>query len=259
MISARRAGLVVAALAAMLLAAGCASVTEGRGSADLSGSGSSSSSRPDFPSTSPTPPGPSESSAVGTPTPTPTPSPTPEPITTSQREEVLVTASGGQEVSRLVAVPGGYEAATYDQRGHIRFWFDPLSSLRWRQVGTSRYPYVPQIGPPGAQSDGRLLRNMRHATFIITGQFTGDGSGNAVAFTTGPRGWGAIKAEKDGNIGPSGRPVGSDQIGLSYGFAFSGGYLITADCSLDRPISDCDTNPIVKRWVWTGSDFRRVR
>jgi hypothetical protein len=257
MISARRAGMVGAALVA-LLAAGCASVTDGRGSADLSGSRSASSSRPDFPSTSVTPSTPSSSEASTT-APTPTPSPTPQPITNSQREEVLVTTSGGQDVSVLVAVPGGYEAATYDQRGHVRFWFDPVSSLRWRLIGTSRYPYVPQIGPPGAESDGRLLRYMRHATFIITGQFTGDGSGNAVAFTTGARGWGVIKAKKNGNIGPSGRPVGRDQIGLSYGFAFSGGYLVTADCSLDRPISDCDTHPVVKRWVWTGSDFRRVR
>jgi hypothetical protein len=252
MTSVRRPARVVSCVIVLLLAAACASVTSGQGSAGPSVSGATSSSRPDFPSGSATPSGSNSTSD------TPTPSSTPGPVTGSQRERALMTATGGQEISKLVRVPGGYEAASYDQRGHIRFWFDPVSSERWQRIGTSRYPYVPQIGPPNARSDGELLRRMRHATFLITGEFTGDGSGNAVAFTTGARGWGVIKAEPNGNIGPSGRPVGRDQIGLSYGFAFADGYLVTADCSPDRPIADCDTSPIVKRWVWTGSDFRQV-
>jgi hypothetical protein len=85
-----------------------------------------------------------------------------------------------------------------------------------------------------------------------------DGSGNAVAYTTGPRGWGAIKAEPNGNIGPSGQPIGADRIGLSYGFAFVDGLLQTKDCPLNQPISDCDTNHVLKLWKWNGTDFSRV-
>lgn len=33
---------------------------------------------------------------------------------------------------------------------------------------------------------------MTSATFIVTGLFTTDGTGNAVAYTTGINGWGAI-------------------------------------------------------------------
>ena len=42
-----------------------------------------------------------------------------------------------------------------------------------------------------------------HATFIVTGVFSGDGSGNAVAYTSGSGvGWGAIKAQPNGNLKP---------------------------------------------------------
>jgi hypothetical protein len=97
---------------------------------------------------------------------------------------------------------------------------------------------------------------MTHATFIATGYFSGDGSGNAVAFTTGAKGWGAIKAEKNGNIGPSGQGVGYSAIGLANEFAFVGGLLMTADCSSTGPTADCGgLHRVIKYWRWAGSDF----
>src|SRR3954451_11874572 len=104
MTSARRSGIVAAALIGALFAGGCASVTDGHGSAAVSPSGSRSTSRPDFPSTSPTPSAPASSR------PAPTARAPSEPVTNSRREQALTTASAGQDVSVLVAVPGGYEA-----------------------------------------------------------------------------------------------------------------------------------------------------
>jgi hypothetical protein len=157
----------------------------------------------------------------------------------------------------LVAVPGGYEAISYDQQAHIEFW--KYTRTDWTRVATSSYPYPRTIGGPAeAKATGTLLRNMHDATFIVTGNFTGDGSGNAVAYTTGSRGWGAIKAEPGGNIGPSGEPVGNDRIGLSYGFAFVGGHLQTEDCPVDQPIANCGVHPVVKLWAWNGTDFSRM-
>ncbi|HET6877032.1 MAG TPA: hypothetical protein VFH38_05850 [Jatrophihabitans sp.] len=204
----------------------------------------SSQSTPDFPSSTsgvPSPTGPAPTKQIALPT-------------RRQRITALQAQAGGQAVV-LVAVPGGYEAASYDQLGNLRFWREASDSGTWTQVGASSYPYVPALGPPHARVRGALLSGMQHATFIVYGVFTGDGSGNAVAFTTGANGWGAIKAEPNGNIGPSGQPVGADLIGLSYNFGFAGGRLITEDCPTDRPISQCGTHPIVKSWVWTGSDF----
>lgn len=257
--SGRRTRWLLAGLAALAMTlTACASVTTGSGRVGSPvtpgpGSSGSAASTPDFPSSSATPPPPS--SAGSTPAP-PSSASAPPPV--SVREETLVTAAGGQSVANLVAVPGGYEGASWDQLGHIRFWFDPYASLRWQQIGASAYPYSAQVGRPEAAGHGARLRYMRHATFIVTGVFTGDGSGNAVAFTTGARGWGVIKAMPNGHIGPSGQPVGSDMIGLSFGFAFSDGYLITADCPQDRPQYQCDKHQIRKRWAWGGQDFHQV-
>jgi hypothetical protein len=263
MISVRRAALAL--LAAMFVVAGCAaSVTDGTGSAVSAGAPASSHS-PDFPSpTAPSSASTDPSSAGTQPSRGTRSSGTSQSSSGSatpsaaQRQQALAALAAGDDVAALVAVPGGYEAASFDQQGGIRFWFDPQSSVTWRRIGASSYPYSPQVGAPEARANGALLRNMQHATFIVTGNFTGDASGNAVAFTTGPRGWGTIKAEPNGNIGPSGAPVGSNRIGLSYGFAFADGYLITADCPQDRPIADCDTHQIRKRWVWAGHDFHRA-
>jgi hypothetical protein len=69
---------------------------------------------------------------------------------------------------------------------------------------------------------------------------------------------GRDQAEPDGSIGPSGQPIGSDGIGLSFGFAFVGGRLQTKDCPLHQPIAACGSDPVVKLWAWNGTDFSRV-
>ncbi len=241
------------ALAALTLGA-CSNTIDGTGGP---ASTAGTSAGPDFPtgSSSATTPPTSGSRAAPTPT-TPTTTPAPKVPSVEQRSHALEQQVDGARV--LVRVSGGYEAATYDQDGHIAFWRNPLASTAWKQVGLSAYPVVPDIGPPRATAQGRQLSGMRHATFIVHGIFTGDSSGNAVAFTTGSKGWGAIKAEPSGRIGSSGRPIGKDQVGLSYDFAFRGGRLETKDCSLSRPISDCDTHPVTKLWQWNGSDFSQV-
>ena len=151
-------------------------------------------------------------------------------------------------------MPAALEAASYDQRGHLSFW---RHTSTWSQVGSSTYPYDATFFPsPQAKVTGTVLTAMTHATFIATGFFSGDGSGNAVAYTTGAKGWGAIKAESNGNIGPSGQGVAFSAIGLSDGFAFAHGLLMSADCSDTGPISACGgSHRVFKYWRWAGHDF----
>ena len=243
--------LATTCLLALATITACTSVTQGTGRAVGPVSASHS---PDFPSNPPSET-PSTTDSVA---PSDTPTPTRAVPTRRQREDRLTAQTNG-EAHVLVAVSGGFEAAAFDQRANIQFWRSVGNSVNWTQVGTSTYPYSPSIGGPAdAKVSGALLSRMRHATFIVTGNFTGDSSGNAVAFTTGPKGWGVIKAEPNGNIGPSGQAVGADRIGLSYGFSFSGGKLVTEDCRTDQAIALCGSNPITKSWLWTGIDFRRV-
>lgn len=80
----------------------------------------------------------------------------------------------------VVPVPGGYDAATYDQSGHVDFWQYIKS---WKEVARDTYPRnlsntnTEICGGPRVTITGALLTGMRHATFIICGQFAGDGSG----------------------------------------------------------------------------------
>jgi hypothetical protein len=203
----------------------------------------------------------STSAATSAPAPLSTPvtnsrSPSTAIPTVAEREQALHDRVDPQNVSALVLVPAGFEAAVYDHAGSISFWANPTASANWTRIGSSEYPYNPQ-----AASDARprvlatRLSHMAHATFIVRGYFTGDASGNAVAFTTGDHGCGAVKAEPSGRIGPSGAPVGSDMVGLSYDFQFANGELVTVDCPTNRPQYQYGRYPIKKYWLWNGHDF----
>lgn len=242
-----------ACVATVVLIAACSVTTNGNGS-DAPTPGVST---PDFPSGTPSQSLPASSSPASSGPVTPSAPTTKAGVSEAERAAHLDAQTNG-EPHTIVGIPGGYEAATYDQGGTIDFWHNATSSATWRQVGRSRYPYAEQLGAPHATTRGALLRHMQHATFIVHGLFTGDASGNAVAFATGRQGWGAIKAERNGNIGPSGHAVGADQIGLSYDFSFSDGYLQTKDCPTNRPIAECGAHPVRKRWLWTGHDYAQV-
>jgi hypothetical protein len=259
--AARRIPIVMAALAVVLALAGCARTTQGSGRAPSTLARTSGSSSPDFPSRSESrPPTTSPTGgAGGSSAPVPTTPSTSVPATpTRDRRDAQLTTQTNSEAHVLVPIPRGYEAATYDRTGGIQFWRVVGTEPGWRQVGVSSYPAEVDGKPYDVSVTGALLHGMKNATFIVRGQFTTDNSGLAVAYTTGPKGWGAIKAESNGNIGPSGKPVGSDRIGLSRGFAFVGGDLQTEDCPQNLPIASCGGHEVVKLWRWSGKDFTRA-
>jgi hypothetical protein len=154
-----------------------------------------------------------------------------------------------------VPVDGGVEIMVVGQTGNVSFWAESTDTLQ--RVGASTYPYAPaSLGSPEPVGSGGVLTNMSDATFVVHGTFTGDGSGNAVAYTNGPDGWGLIKAASDGDLVPSGQGIAADQIGLSNDFALVGGRLETFDCSSTLPTSDCGgNNRVIKYWTWMTDHF----
>lgn len=117
----------------------------------------------------------------------------------------LLKASGMPHATAPVAVPGGYEAAAWDNTGRVTFWRWTSGSQAWARVGASTYPVLPAtFGTPDATVTGALLAGMSDATFIAQGQFSGDGTGSFIAFTNGPRGWGTIAPGLGGTLIPSG-------------------------------------------------------
>jgi hypothetical protein len=177
-----------------------------------------------------------------------------EPLGTLLIQNLLQRGNSALEVVQ-VPVNGGIEIMVVGQTGDVSFWAESSDTLE--RVGASTYPYAPaSLGLPEPVGDGGVLTNMADATFTVHGTFSGDGSGNAVAYTNGPDGWGAIKAESDGNLAPSGQGVGVSGIGLSDDLGLVGGRLQTIDCSSTLPISDCGgNNRVIKYWTWMTDHF----
>jgi hypothetical protein len=174
-------------------------------------------------------------------------------------EGSLPHASGMPRATAPVAVPGGYEAASSDETGHVTFWKWTADAGRWSRVGVSTYPVV-RGEPIDTTITGALLPGMTDATFIAHGFFSGDGTGTYIAFTGGPRGWGTIApGPGEGTLMPTGKASKDNTTpGNSYAELFS-------DAGLDR--IDPGTLPfgpngeeweIERSYAWRNGVFREV-
>jgi hypothetical protein len=168
------------------------------------------------------------------------------------RQQLRNMADG--RVAAVVRTKAGYQAATVDRSGGIQFW---LHSSSWHQVASSTYPFdATAVAAPRVSLTGAVLRGMHDATFVVTGNFSGDNSVNAAAFTDGSNGWGAITLQTDGQLVPSGSGVRVGAAGLFNALYFSAGRLETATCSQTLPIAACGGNSRVLRyWTWKNGAF----
>ncbi|MFY7570193.1 hypothetical protein ACOT81_37855 [Streptomyces sp. WI04-05B] len=69
---------------------------------------------------------------------------------------------------------------------------------------------------------------MSDAVFIVTGPFSGDGTGNAVAFGNGPDGWGLLVQSGVSQLRSSGTGSGSSDTGQYLSARFTGDLMETA-------------------------------
>ncbi|WP_328603332.1 hypothetical protein OG943_24945 [Amycolatopsis sp. NBC_00345] len=236
-----RAGLLL--VAAGVAVAGCGT---GGSSAQPAG--------PSAPSTSAAPT--ASSAPAGGSAQNPTPAGNAAPA--EQSKSQLLAKVPGQQAF-VVSVPTGFEAVTYDQSGHVGFWTD--SPAGWHKDTTGSYPYTPGAhSPAAAKAGGALLSGMHHATFVLTGAFSQDSTGNAIGYTDGSSGWGIITAQPGGNLAPASPNVDSNSSGVSHAMALTGGQLQTEDCDPDQPLAECGGSSAVKKlWHWDGNQFVLTR
>ena len=122
----------------------------------------------------------------------------------------------------------------------------------------STYPVIsPQAS--GTTITGALLAGMTDATFIARGGYSGDGSGNAIAFTNGPDGWGTIAPGPGDTLIPTGnRSTDNRTPGNSYTELFHGGDLETSDPG-SLPLGPNGEEWQVDRvYAWRAGVFRQV-
>lgn len=104
-----------------------------------------------------------------------------------------------------------------------------------------------------------MLTDVKDATFILTGVFTPEGSGLAVAFTRGPQGWGRIVRTDDAKLEVSTlAPSQSSGPQTSFhGPALSQDYLQINECPEQVIVADCGGSGTIETswWYWTGKAF----
>jgi hypothetical protein len=202
------------------------------------------------------PPGPTTTTSPTTTSPTTTTVPPVHPSGSAPRARVAaqLTALIGGASHCLVQVPGGWDAATYDETGDIRLW--TWRSGTWARVAQRRYPAPADSGP--VTVDGVLLDGMEDATFALTGPLGPSRSDATVAYAAGPEGWGAVVPTATGQLASDGGDLPT-YAGLPDGVDhFVDGQLETVNVPdvLSTPVDAAF--PVIRQWAWTGRAFAQT-
>jgi hypothetical protein len=176
----------------------------------------------------------------------------------------LASASAAQQLTArangmstfVVPIPSGYDGVTYDATGDIDFWTD--SGKGWQEAAERTYPHnLATQGYPGTcgghvlQVTGMRLAGMPHATYIVCGQFAGDGSAWDVVFSDSQAGWQCFYPQ-----GQSLASIASPTVNNAvYAASFSNGDVETA---IDTGVFSSAFSsgfPLIQDWRWSGTGF----
>ena len=159
----------------------------------------------------------------------------------------------------IVPLSAGFEAASYDQYGHLDFWADTSGS--WVLQAARKYQSdSADSGPTGSYTgqgvtvSGALLPGMSDATFVVYSLgFSGDGSASADVYARGESGWGFV-TQRGTSLVPTGRSATSVRD------AFYGASLLPAGLrtSFESSAFSSATGsfiPLVNYWQWDNGRF----
>ncbi len=151
-----------------------------------------------------------------------------------------------------VAVPGGLQAAVYDEAGHVVFWSKRLPAGRWTRVGSSAYPVLPTALPRVQRATGVVLAGMHSAVFVLHGAFTGDGGANYIAYGTGPHGWGQLLARGSTLVPTESYPTVAGSPGLALHIQMTHGFLEISQAADVVTVAQSALLPVNRFYRWTG-------
>lgn len=168
----------------------------------------------------------------------------------------LVAATKGEKRSAVVRVPSGaYEAAAWDTQGNIWFWSNAGGT--WHRIGSSRYPFLPGSNGDYTTVASTLLPGMTHAAYLAIGAFTGDSSGNTIAFAATSDGrWGTVAPQGSNTLVPTGKPA-TDNLtpGIWRDARFTHGRLETTVGNPFTANAVASAYPLITDWSWTPDKF----
>jgi hypothetical protein len=174
-------------------------------------------------------------------------------VTAAQAGVALAARTPGFR-HRVVAVPGGYDAAAFDQSGDIDFWSYRTST--WALTARRLYPTYAAGTAAAVSVRGAALTGMPDATFVVDAPFAA--TGRAVAYTAGADGWGVLAVSTDGDLRSDGTGATAGETGTDLAVRFVGGDLETVDAPTAFPTAFDASFPVVRRWAWQGDGFAPV-
>jgi len=165
----------------------------------------------------------------------------------------LQRAAWGQAVT-VVATGTGFEAATYDQHGHLDFWADTSGS--WTRQAARTYP---GSTVQGVTVSGALLPGMPDATFVLNSPgLVEDDSVRAVVYARGGSGWGML-SRKGSALVPVVHPAASAQALFFGAWLLPGGLRTSVESETVAEAIAGSVNPIVDYWRWSNGRFVLMR
>jgi hypothetical protein len=165
----------------------------------------------------------------------------------------LQRAARGQAVT-VVVTGGGFEAATYDQHGHLDFWADTSGS--WTRQAARTYP---GSTGQGVTVSGALLPGMPDATFVLNSPgLVEDDSVRAVVYARGGSGWG-ILSRRGSALVPAVHPAASAQALFFGAWLLPAGLRTSVESETVAEAIAGSVNPIVDYWRWSNGRFVLTR
>lgn len=260
---ARRTGTVTSGILILGLAAcsGGAKASTAPSSATAPATSTSTSSAPPLSSMSPSSTSPSSTATSPTATsPTATSAASTSEASTSAASTSEATAAlvrtSGTSTPAVVQVGTTFEAATLGNGNRVLFWTG--NGKNWKAAGSSPHlpVFAPVAGPPTIR--GALLPGASHAMFIVDGAFTGDGTGQALAYGRGTSSWSMYAAQPDGSLAPSGHGMTAltGAPGLELHMKFTANRFQTVSLwgpDINASFVDQKSNPTLRYWKARGS------
>lgn len=165
-------------------------------------------------------------------------------------------SAGGAQLEKT------YVGASLGPNNTIVFWQQVQSGGAWTWQKQATRQHLPQYsGATGSvKLTGGLVKGAPDPVFIVKGAFTGNGTGQAIAYHyNGPDGWGVLTGQPDKSLRSSGAGLTElGQNGLELDISISRGYLMTSSMwgsGSNASNAEQKSNPILRSWAGSQGGF----
>lgn len=192
---------------------------------------------------------------------------------TSKATQRLRTTSGAKQISVVpvrksagsATTAAGYDGATLESGDKIAFWEYINTGGTWTWTKDTSLPHLPVFGGSTPVTlTGGSVKDSPNPVFIVKGAFTGNGTGQAIAYHHHARaGWGVLTAQPDKSLRSSGKGLTElGQNGLELNITVQDGLLSTSSLwgkKADNALAEQTSDPVIRTWYGDGKGGFKIQ